>query len=108
MTKWLTTSLLIVLGLQGCASVPEPEATAEEPKTASGRESRMQELWAGRDYSELIAEMGKPVFELDIPRYGWPNSRALLYGLDQESGCIDAFLIVKGDERTWVESYFCR
>ena len=108
MNKLLVISLPVLLGLQGCSSI-EPEAEQEVVAPAAPtRERVMHERWAGRDYQELIAELGPPVYEMTIPRYGWPNSRALLYGTDEESGCVDAFLIVKGDERTWVEDYYCR
>ncbi|WP_210396183.1 hypothetical protein [Motiliproteus sediminis] len=102
-------ALLLALALQGCSSEPEV-AEVEEKAGMSGasREKAMHARWAGRDYKELIAELGKPIYEMTIPRYGWPNSSALLYGLDEGSGCIDAFLIVKGDDRTWVEDYYCR
>ncbi|HEY5718733.1 MAG TPA: hypothetical protein VIS52_09580, partial [Motiliproteus sp.] len=101
MNRWLIISIL-VLGLQGCASEPEKEEAAAAAAPPS-REKIMHDRWAGRDYNELIAELGPPVHEMTIPRYGWPNSSALLYGLDAKSGCVDAFLIVKGEDRTWVE-----
>lgn len=95
----------------GCADLKVKDG-GEKGKAESARaarESSMQQAWSGKPYDELLASLGKPELTMSIPRYGWPPSEAILYGMDSGSGCIDAFLVVHGgEEGSTVMNYFCR
>jgi len=105
------TSLVAALVMAGFASLtgcaPYPLDTAAVAATESGREAAMRKRWADKPYRELVKEMGREGLVMDIPRYGWPPSSAVVFGIDDASGCVDAFLVVHGKEPL-IKDYFCR
>ncbi|MEH6472385.1 MAG: hypothetical protein V7752_14140 [Halopseudomonas sp.] len=70
-------------------------------------EEMMRKRWADRPYRELVEHMGRKGLVMDIPRYGWPGSSAVVFGVDDASGCVDAFLVLHGKEPQ-IKDYFCR
>lgn len=107
---WILTSV----ALTGCQNSPvreeaEVKVKRESIKAKQGnREHQLASYWRGRTLDELKAVFGEPEMTMSIPRYGWPASYAAFYGVpDAETGCIDSFLIIDG-EQPWVQNYFCR
>ncbi len=105
-------SIMVLTALSvGCADLKPTDggAKGKAESVRAARESSMQKVWAGKSYDELQESLGKPELTMSIPRYGWPPSEAILYGMDSASGCIDAFLVVHGgEEGSTVLNYFCR
>lgn len=99
----LAVSLLSLLS--GCGAQPLADAAANSSQSA--REAAMRERWTDKPYRELVKDRGRQGLVLDIPRYGWPPSSAVVYGVDSASGCIDAFLVIHGKEPI-IKDYFCR
>jgi hypothetical protein len=107
--------ILLIHNLLGCsplAPLIDNPHQINRPSTVELREKLMHDRWAGKTYAELVEQLGKPLMVMSIPRDGWPPSSAIHYGAsDQQSGCIDAFLVLHGDRsgRTaQVLEYFCR
>lgn len=95
--------------LSGCSLI-EPPVKAADGKpvfNASMHESAMRKQWADKPYRELVKHMGRKGYVMDIPRYGWPASSAVVYGVNAATGCVDAFLVLHGKE-PMVKDYFCR
>lgn len=116
MQKILTTALLGAL--LGACGGPGHTPDDNNPRAAmlkaqankDRREREMQARWDHKPVSELYAVYGSPQLKMDIPRYGWPSSEAYIYGTDQQSGCIDSFLVVHDNDTSTstVLNYFCR
>lgn len=69
----------------------------------------MQQRWGQRPYRELEAEWGPPRIILTIPPGEDLSSEAYVYGQDEDSGCLDTFLVRHpGSEQATVETYYCR
>ncbi len=107
--------LLALINLISCSPlVPHSDNLnpTPAPYTAEFREKTMHDRWAGKSYSALVEQLGKPTLVMAIPRHGWPPSSAIHYGInDQQSGCIDSFLVLHGNrngKQAQVLAYFCR
>jgi hypothetical protein len=101
---------LVVVGftsLSGCAPNPVGDTAYAAAVSQTGREAAMRKRWADKPYRELVKERGHEGLVMDIPRYGWPPSSAVVFGIDDASGCVDAFLVVHGKEPL-IKDYFCR
>lgn len=98
--------------LVACNAVQKRPSDAKKSVLSSAyarqaHERAMQSKWEGKPMKELVAAMGEPQMIMSIPRYGWPPSAAVVFGVDQATGCVDAFLVVAGEENK-VYNYFCR
>ena len=94
--------------MSGCVPMPqEADAAFKAAASQAGRERTMREHWVDKPYRELVQYMGREGLVMDIPRYGWPPSSAVGFGVDDVSGCVDAFLVIHGKEPL-IKDYFCR
>lgn len=67
----------------------------------------MNRDWHNRRFSELKATLGQPLLLLEIPGGGNPPGFVAVYRSQPESGCIDAFAFVYGDDPVF-RIYHCR
>lgn len=107
-------ALAIALAAAGCADL-EAAARSGEPEarlSAAARYQReldMNRQWQNRPLSDLVANAGKPKLTMNIPGGGNPPGFVVVYGLDDRSGCIDAFAINAAVTREpTVRIYYCR
>lgn len=110
MTAIAAILVVALLGLMsGCALTPEEMATLAAIKSESpdGKETVMRKRWIDKPYRELVKHMGREGRIMDIPRYGWPPSSAVVFGFNEATGCIDAFFVLHGEE-PMIKDYFCR
>ena len=99
-------ALAPLLVVAGCADLERfaTEARDAPPVAFSGgsrhqREMEMNRQWQNRSLSELKAMVGEPQLTMNIPGGGNPPGFVVVYGLDNRSGCIDAFAISTGSMR---------
>ncbi len=108
--KPIFTTACLLLGLNavtGCAPLEPLEEDGKPVFNTSSHEQGMRKQWADKPYRELVKHMGREGVVMDIPRYGWPASSAVVYGVDSATGCVDAFLVLHGEEPL-IKDYFCR
>ncbi|MEH6826406.1 MAG: hypothetical protein V7629_21165 [Motiliproteus sp.] len=105
----IVTLAVLMLGLMsGCAATPEELAAYKAAMPGGqGQEQVMRKRWMDKPYRELVAHMGREGLVMDIPRYGWPPSSAVVYGYNEATGCVDSFLVMHGEE-PMIKDYFCR
>ena len=73
------------------------------------REIDMNRQWQNRPLSELVASAGKPKLTMNIPGGGNPPGFVVVYGVDDRTGCIDAFAMNAAVTREpTVRIYHCR
>jgi hypothetical protein len=111
--RWLLALTALPL-LAACGHAPwlqEPDTTVR--LAAAGlvarfaREAAMNEEWQNHALSELVAAKGRPVLVLQIPGGGNPPGFVVVFGIDPDTGCIDAFA-VSHDTDPLVRIYHCR
>lgn len=107
-------ALAITLAAAGCAGL-EGAARPGQPDVARSaaaryqRELDMNRQWQNRPLRDLVANAGKPQLTMNIPGGGNPPGFVVVYGLDDRSGCIDAFAINAAVTREpTVRIYYCR
>jgi hypothetical protein len=107
--------LALALAAAGCACVDD--AADRQTRAAPGfdlaargeRELEMNRQWQNRPLADLVATAGQPQQTVNIPGGGTPPGFVVIYGVDQRSGCIDAFAINAGSTREpTVRIYYCR
>jgi hypothetical protein len=107
-------AVALALAAGGCADL-EGVAGTDGPDARQGtaaryqRELDMNRRWQNRPLSDLVATSGKPQLTMNIPGGGNPPGFVVVYGLDDRSGCIDAFAINAAVTREpTVRIYYCR
>jgi hypothetical protein len=107
-------ALALALAAAGCAELEgatRTDGTDARQGTAARfqRELDMNRRWQNRPLSDLVATSGKPQLTMNIPGGGNPPGFVVVYGLDDRSGCIDAFAINAAVTREpTVRIYYCR
>lgn len=112
---WTTVVLAataVVLAVQGCAGLEqlvtdEQRLESEIARGRAQREGTMNLKWQSRSLGEIVGEYGPPRRILDIPGGGNPPGFVLVYGRDDDTGCLDTFAMVYGREPL-VKMYQCR
>jgi hypothetical protein len=106
--------LALALAAASCADL-EGAVRNDGPESRPGpaaryqRELEMNRQWQNRPLSDLVANSGKPKLTMNIPGGGNPPGFVVVYGLDDRTGCIDAFAINAGTTREpTVRIYYCR
>jgi hypothetical protein len=106
--------LAVALGVTACAEgeiryVPRHHPTVSTASVAARyeREAEMSRQWQNRPLAELLVELGRPKMIMNIPGGGMPPSFAVVYGLHEGSGCIDAFAVSSRGDPV-VRIYHCR
>ena len=109
------SALALGLGVAGCAEsefrrVPRPQHpvfSSAEYAARHHREAEMNRQWQNRPLAELLEAYGKPTLVMHIPGGGMPPSFAVVYEIEDPSGCIDAFAVHSQGEPT-IRIYHCR
>ena len=107
-------AIAFTLAAGGCADVER--ASRDHPHDAGlgtgaryQRELDMNRQWQNRPLSDLVGSAGKPKLTMNIPGGGNPPGFVVVYGLDDRTGCIDAFAINAAVTREpTVRIYYCR
>ena len=71
------------------------------------REAVMNGEWQNHTLSDLVAAKGQPKMVLQIPGGGNPPGFIVVYGVDPDTGCIDAFAVTH-ETAPRVRIYHCR
>jgi len=116
--RWrsLAFALAMSLACGGCQLAQLEQLAQDSPVCHSrcddwsstlGREVNMNRRWQNHRLSELLSALGQPLMLLSIPGGGNPPGFVALYGVDPQSGCIDAFAFVY-DTDPIIRVYHCR
>lgn len=104
--NWKPLSLIVTLVLvTGCSARSSYSASPASKKAT--HEVKMQSLWIGRTYAELIQEKGSNGMQMTIPGTNSSANFVVVYDTDSESGCLDTFRIIQGKSAI-INDYFCR
>jgi hypothetical protein len=110
----VASALAFTLFASGCADMErEVRAGAHDATLGTAaryqREIDMNRQWQNRPLSELVASAGKPKLTMNIPGGGNPPGFVVVYGVDDRTGCIDAFAMNAAVTREpTVRIYHCR
>lgn len=107
--RWLLP-LAGALLLGGCSGLPAGPADSRKAlkHSRAQREKAMKLSWIGHPYTDLIQIFGKPGMIMNVAAYRpWKVSVVVYEGLENNSGCIDAFTVVH-DGPPVVDDYFCQ
>jgi hypothetical protein len=107
-------AIALALAAAGCADLERTARSSPHPVSQGTaaryqREIDMNRQWQNRPLSELVASAGKPKLTMNIPGGGNPPGFVVVYGVDDRTGCIDAFAMnaaVKSEPT--VRIYHCR
>ena len=81
-------------------------ASSAEQQSRAGEREHVNNEWIGRDFSELVAELGEPQGAIDTTLLGGPPSIGYVYRSTRGDDCIDAFVVEMQTMR--IIDYFCR
>ncbi|MBC5764018.1 hypothetical protein [Ramlibacter albus] len=105
--RWICVAVLPLAACRHAPPAEHPLMGLSSPMARQARETAMNSVWQNHTLSELVAAKGRPVLVMQIPGGGNPPGFVVVYGIDPDTGCIDAFAVSHdGDPR--VRIYHCR
>lgn len=106
--------LLVLAAVVACAPMPKPTATPgaamadDFARMRYERAVQMRERWTGHLFADLVTEMGRSGESMTAPNSQGRTRSAVVFGVnDSRSGCIDAFVVINGEEPI-IQNYYCR